>query len=75
MSNYIDFSAGLTVLYFVKLCLAGGVLLYVSGKVSRYFVLKGTPEVLPNFLPSIDGSLYDYHRLPHRLVGSIYQTH
>ena len=32
-----DLSAGLTVPYFVKLCLEGGVLLHVLGKVSGYF--------------------------------------
>ena len=52
-----------------------GVLLRVSGKLSGYFSLNGTPKVLPSFLHLVDGSLDDYHHLPHRLVNSIYQTH
>ena len=75
MSNCTHLSTDLTILYFGKLCLEGGVLLHLSGKESGYFSWNGTPKVLPNFLPPVDGSLDDYHHLPRRLVGSIYQTH
>ena len=44
MSNYNYLSVGLNFLYSPKLYLAGGVLLYVSGKVSGYFGWKGAPE-------------------------------
>ena len=59
---------------FSKAVFGRGVLLRLWGKVSGYFGWKGTPEVLPNFLPLVDGLLY-YHHLPRHLVGSIYQTH
>ena len=75
MFNCTDLSVGPIVLYFPKLCLAGGLLLHVSGKVSGYFSWKGMPELLPIFVPSVNRSLGDYHHLPHHLVGSIYQTH
>ena len=75
MFNCTDLSVGPTVLYFPKLCLAGGVLLHVSGKASGYLGWKGMPEVLPNFLSSVNGSLDDYHHLPRHLVDSIYQNY
>ena len=60
---------------FSKAVFGRGVLLHVSSKVSGYFGWKGTHEVFPSFFPQVGGSLDDYHRLPHRLVDSIYQSH
>ena len=60
---------------FYKGVFGRGVLLHVSGKVSGYFGWKDMPEVLPGFLPLVDGSLDDYHHLLRCLVESIYQTH
>ena len=75
MSSCTSVLASLTVLFLVKLCFVGGVLLHVLGRASEYFGWKGILQVLPNFLPPVNGSLNDYHHLLRLLVNSIYRTH